>query len=161
MSPFRPNLLLLLGLFVILVSHDVVSSALLISAVDGTEQESVVTQRQRLRHHKKAVGDSEVLPRSSSISSRKQLIPINVLQSSSKSQHEQSTPILTSSSTVDTRQVQDAELQCGDNQSLFRVQVTTDRDPWQTSWEFVDVSSKTVEMAYDNFDRKESIYSYR
>ena len=35
-------------------------------------------------------------------------------------------------------------LQCEDNQSLFRVEVTTDRLPEQTSWELLDVSSNTT-----------------
>ena len=159
MSPFLTILFVLLGLFVLLVSHDLFSCGRIIAAFDGTEQERL-TERQRLRHHKKApVGGLKVLPRSSSIISRKQLTPNNGLESSSKSQQEQSTTThLKSSSTIVRRQVQDTDFQCGDNQSLFRFEVTTDRRPWQTSWILVDVSSNTLVMGYDNFDLKESIY---
>jgi hypothetical protein len=50
------------------------------------------------------------------------------------------------------------ELQCGDNESLFRVEVTTGPFFDETSWDLVDVSSNTVVMAYDNFDRGNSIF---
>ena len=92
---------------------------------------------------------------------RKQQQASNKLGSSSRQQeHSLTLPtrgdgaILTSVSTVVMRQGQEAELQCGDNQSLFRIEVTTDNWPQEMSWELVDVRSNTTVMAYDNFDRK-------
>ena len=123
---------------------------------------TAVKRRLRRGWHNKKTVDSAVPPKSSDhISSRMRKTVSNVLESSSNSQQEESTIRLAfSRTTAHTRQVEEeaAVVQCGDNQSLFRVEVNTDYIPLQTSWELVDVSSNTVVMAAGSFDRGGSIY---
>jgi hypothetical protein len=160
MSPFQDlRILFLLSLFAI-VSHLPFGAAANAAAVDGT-QKAVIQKRRGLRRHLKPADSSTVRPSNSGISRTKQIHPNNLLESSpSQTKH---SLVLSSRDdgilrTSVKRQVQDAELQCGVNQSLFRVQVSTDRYPGDTSWELVDVSSNTVVMEYGNFNLQESIY---
>ena len=49
-------------------------------------------------------------------------------------------------------------MQCEDNERLFRVEVTTDRYPTETSWSLMDVSNNTVVLEKEDFDKQDSIY---
>jgi hypothetical protein len=99
-----------------------------------------------------------LLPNSSNSN---QQFPNNLFESSLRKQEHSLTSsssrddgaFFTSSSTVVLkRQVEDFDLQCENNQRLFRVEVNTDNYPEDTSWELVHVSSGKNLMKVDDFD---------
>jgi hypothetical protein len=155
MSPFeyRP-ILFLLGLFASL-SH------LSFGNADTLDEYQKGVLQKGLGEHQKPAEDSAVLARNSSSSRKrhqsKKLLGVSPIQqghSLPSSSRGDGALLLTSK-----RQVEDTDLlQCEDNQSLFRIEVATDRNPWETSWELVDVSNGTVVMGYDIFQMKESVY---
>ena len=155
MSPFPSLPFLFLVLFASL-SH--------VSFGRAVERSQKVVIQRELQEHNEPAEDSAVLPRSSS---RKQQIAQKLLQASLKEQEQTLTSsmvrddgaFLISSSTVVKRQIEDAELvQCEDNERLFRVEVTTDRYPTETSWSLMDVSNNTVVLEKEDFDKQDSIY---
>ena len=150
MSPFSFvyfTIMFILGLFASL-SHDSFGNA---AAVERSQK---AVFKKGLRHQKPARRDSSAaLPRNSSSRKQQRLFDFSPKKEDYIALHTSFT------STVVRRQEEDAELQCEDNQSLFRVEVTTDNHPGEISWELVNVSSGAVMMGYGFFSYKqERIY---